>query len=106
MFDSLSLESLLKIPDLERISITTLLEGLDFILSQRKQLLRSWLPTSSAFGVIPAHRQATLGTSPALFFVFNPFLNAHLTNFFKVWQVFFTMEIASHINQIRNAIAW
>ena len=100
MFDCLSLEFLSKIPDFERISITALLEveGLVLIFSQRKQLLRSWLPTSNAFGIIPAHRQAALGTTPAFFFLFNPFLNAHLTNFFKVRQVFFTVQIVAHIN--------
>ena len=55
---------------------------------QRKQVLGSWLATSGAFGVIPTHRQAAPGATPSLFFVLNPFLNAHLADFAKVWQVF------------------
>jgi hypothetical protein len=55
-------------------------------------------------GVIPTHGQAALGTSPAFFFVLDPFLDAHLTHLRKVWQILTTVQ-ETDSNQVRNAVA-
>ncbi len=58
------------------------------VFRQREQAIRSCLPTSGASSVVPTQRQAALGTPPTLFFVFHPFLHAHIADLCKVRWVF------------------
>ena len=83
---------------------TILLNGWGATLRQREQTLRPCIPASRAFGVIPTHGQAALGTPPTLFFVLDPFLDAHLTHLRKVRQVLTTVQ-KTDIDQVRNAVA-
>jgi len=71
------------------------------VLHQREQAVGPRCPASSAFAVIPAHGQAALWTTPALFFVVHPLLNVHLTNLSKVIQKLGMMQPAV-ITEVRN----
>ncbi len=68
-----------------------------------KQSPGPWLTASDTFGVIPAHGQTALRTTPPLFFVFDPFLNAHFSNLFKVGKVLSTVKQAG-INHITDPL--
>ncbi len=70
-----------------------------------EQARRSRRPAPGALRVVPAHRQAALGTAPAFLLGSDPLLDAQLAHLREVRQVFLAVRVAASVDQVRDAVA-